>query len=533
MLVSAHSSPACAVETVFAIPELFHHIQSFLNKVDNVSLMSLSRWSFMYAARVVWESVELKQLLQLVKGVQMTPPERAPSLIQSVAQKHCVVTFPNSIELTRFRLYSPFVKVLRADGPYSIDFSSQLPTPLLPNIQRLMIYAHGSMETKYVNWISRLLTPSLRELKLLSIDQQETLTEPDCRLDLTWLDLDTYLNLIDKISATCPQIETLRLFGAGQGCRGRGWADSWRSWILRKHSQLDPIDSMSVHFHTFYPNYVSFDKIASLHHLHSLTITIPYIGQALLLTLGQLLRLENLSLHINVPMLQPLDDSTITLPANSFTSLRHLTLYRPHPFIFERFSQPSPLFRNLTTARIYIESSQGDDRVTLRRLPSDAVFQCLTQSSLTLSSLTISSYVERNCFTLFWSTVNIFSQMPLKRLDLGSIQFDPRPIAFAVEASGMRTNVTQIKWNDFLAAVPLLEELDLSRQEITIQELRMICTMLPDLRSLVLCSIQLEEALETLRLPAILTVNDEPITIRAGFRGQFAIDDAYIVRLVE
>ncbi|KAG8722963.1 hypothetical protein FRC09_005365 [Ceratobasidium sp. 395] len=123
--------------------------------------------------------------------------------------------------------------------------------------------------------------------------------------------------------------------------------------------------------------------------------------------------------------------------------------------------------------------------------------------------------------------------MPLKRLDLRSIQFDPRPIAFAVEASGMRTNVTQIKWNDFLAAVPLLEELDLSRQEVTIQELQMICTMLPDLRSLVLCSIQLEEALETLSLPAILTVNDEPITIRAGFRGQFAIDDAYIVRLVE
>ncbi|KAG8794020.1 hypothetical protein FRC12_000809 [Ceratobasidium sp. 428] len=290
---------------------------------------------------------------------------------------------------------------------------------------------------------------------------------------------------------------------------------------------------MSTHFRHFYPDYVSFAKLAGLHHLRSLTITIPYVSQALLLTLSQLLRLENLSLHVNVPMLQPLDDSTFTLPTNSFASLRYVALYRPHPLIFERFSQSCSLFRNLTAAHIYIESSQGDDRVTLRRLPSDAVIQCLTQSSSTLTDLTISSYVERNCFTLFWSTVDFFSYMPLKRLALGSIQFDPRPIAFAVEASGMRNNVNQIKWKDFLASVPLLEELDLPRQNITVAELHLICTTLSQLHYLVLSSIQLDEVLETLRLPTTTLTVDEPITIRAGFSGQFAIDDAYIARLAE
>ncbi|KAG8794021.1 hypothetical protein FRC12_000810 [Ceratobasidium sp. 428] len=121
MLVSAHSSPACAVKTVFAVPELFHHIQSFLDKADNVSLMSLSRWSFVYAARVVWESVELKQLLRLVKGVRMTPPERAPSLIQSVAQKHCTLLAVRKGTESRWsilnRLFEPATNSLAPQSP--------------------------------------------------------------------------------------------------------------------------------------------------------------------------------------------------------------------------------------------------------------------------------------------------------------------------------------------------------------------------------------------------------------------------------
>ncbi|KAG8792837.1 hypothetical protein FRC12_004708 [Ceratobasidium sp. 428] len=533
MSLSTYSSSSYAVETVFAVPELFLLIQSFLDRADNVALLSLSRQAFARAAPVVWESVELKQLLQLITGVQMAPPRSVLSSVHSIVQQYCTVTFPKSVELTRFRLYSSFVKVLRADGLYSIDYSDNLPTPLLPNLQRLVLHVHGSAEAKYIDWVSRLLTPSLKELKLLSVDQQHT-SEPHGFLDLAWLDLDTYLSLVDKVSASCPQIQALRIFGAGQGQKGLGWTDLWRNWITARHSQqmIDSVNSMSNHFHAFYPNYISFDKLAGLHHLRSLSITIPYIGQAMLQNLGQLPRLDNLSLHINIPMLQPLDHTPITLPANSFPSLRHLALYRPHPSVFELFLQPCSLFRNLLTARIHIESSQGDDRVTLRRLPSNAVVQCFSQSSSALTNLTISSDAERNCFTLFWPTINIFSHMPLKRLDLGSIQFNPVPIAFAVEANGMQANLPHIQWKDFLAAVPLLEALVLSRQNVAVQDLQTILHMLPKLRSLVLCSIQLDEVFGAQSLPDERIVG-EPITICAGFKALFKTDDAYIDQLAK
>ncbi|KAG8781286.1 hypothetical protein FRC12_022031 [Ceratobasidium sp. 428] len=532
MSLLTYSSSNYAVETVFAVPELFLLIQSFLDKADNVALLSLSRQAFTYAAPVVWRSVELKQLLQLIKGVQMAPPRSVSSLVHSNVQQHCIVTFPKSVELTRFRLYSSFVKMLRADGSYSINFSDHLPTPLLPNLQHLILHVRGSTGAKYINWVSRLLTPSLKELKLLSVDQQHT-SEPHGFLDLAWLDLDTYLSLVDKVSASCPQIQALRIFGAGQGHKGPGWTDLWRNWITARHSQqmIDSVDSMSNHFHAFYPNYISFDKLAGLHHLRSLSVTVPYIGQAMLQNLGQLPRLDNLSLHINIPMLQPLGHTPIILPADSFPSLRHLALYRPHPSVFELFLQPCSLFRNLLTARVHIESSQGDDRVTLRRLPSNAVVQCFSQSSA-LAKLTILSDAERNCFTLFWPTINIFSHMPLKRLDLGSIQFNPVPIAFAVEANGMQDNLPHIQWKDFLSAVPLLETLVLSRQNVAMQDLQTILDTLPKLRSLVLCSIQLDEVLEAQSLPDERVI-DEPIAICAGFKALFKMDDVYIDRLAK
>ncbi|KAG9119564.1 hypothetical protein FRC07_005357 [Ceratobasidium sp. 392] len=122
--------------------------------------------------------------------------------------------------------------------------------------------------------------------------------------------------------------------------------------------------------------------------------------------------------------------------------------------------------------------------------------------------------------------------MPLKRLNLGSIQFNPGHTSFNVEATGIEPNLPSIRWKDLLAAVPLLEDLNLPRQKISMQDLHAIFTMLPHLRLLALCAIQLDEVLETLALPHIPSIT-EPITINTGFKIGFKPDGVYVKQLAK
>ncbi|KAG9122687.1 hypothetical protein FRC07_000817, partial [Ceratobasidium sp. 392] len=152
--------------------------------------------------------------------------------------------------------------------------------------------------------------------------------------------------------------------------------------------------------------------------------------------------------------------------------------------------------------------------------------------SPSLVDLTISSAAEKHHFTLFWPTIDVFSHMPLKRLNLGSIQFSPGHTSFNVEVTGIQPNLPSIKWKDLLAAVPLLEDLSLPRQKISMQDLHVIVTMLPHLRLLALCAIQLDEVLETLALPHIPSIHG-PITLNTGFKSGFKPDGVYVKQLAK
>ncbi|KAG9097659.1 hypothetical protein FRC06_007337, partial [Ceratobasidium sp. 370] len=133
---------------------------------------------------------------------------------ETVVQSYETLRFPSSIKLTRFGVYSPFVRVLRTTEPFSANSPGGLPNfgartspvGLLPNLERLVIYTH-----EYINWVSRLLAPNLREIKMLLTGQEDS-TGPDGYTQHAELHPDAYPDLIDKIVNTYPQLEALQIF---------------------------------------------------------------------------------------------------------------------------------------------------------------------------------------------------------------------------------------------------------------------------------------------------------------------------------
>ncbi|KAG8702784.1 hypothetical protein FRC09_004534, partial [Ceratobasidium sp. 395] len=61
-----------AVLRTLAIPELFALVCGFLDKNDYAACLRVSRRTFASVAPIVWEEVDLKSVLFLIPGVQVT-----------------------------------------------------------------------------------------------------------------------------------------------------------------------------------------------------------------------------------------------------------------------------------------------------------------------------------------------------------------------------------------------------------------------------------------------------------------------------
>ncbi|KAG9096146.1 hypothetical protein FS749_009051 [Ceratobasidium sp. UAMH 11750] len=355
-----------AAHSVLVIPELFLLIYGILDKVDRVKLLCLSHETFAYISPLIWEEVDLKHLLLLIPGVSLKSSAKKSSYISRfgniVVQSYDMLRFPPSIDLARFGIYSPFIKVLRATELSSANSPGSLPnlgiqaSPeiLLPNLERLLIYTYATARTEFIHWVSGLLAPNLREIKMLLADQRDS-SGFDCPSPHATLHPEAYLNWVDKIVSACPQLEALQLFSSESNTVSSNHTmtgrEVWGRGILLELGLDDEED----------PNYMlhlaGLHKISSLSNLRSLSTSVSEIDQVALQVLGQMPHLETLFLYSNQHHRSQLPPPPINLPDGSFASLRNLRLDRTRPSFFQRIITPVPLFQKLAKASIKVDES--------------------------------------------------------------------------------------------------------------------------------------------------------------------------------
>ncbi|KAG8697029.1 hypothetical protein FRC09_008112 [Ceratobasidium sp. 395] len=241
------------------------------------------------------------------------------------------------------------------------------------------------------------------------------------------------------------------------------------------------------------------------------------VNEGLFKTLSQLPHLETLSLCADYGGGDENDESSLSVPDNSFPSLKHLYLQGLHVSTISRVCKVPTLFRHLEKTIIRFDDDwydEDDDEANC----SDVAVTSLGQNAPYLQELTILTRGNFASFVVSWPILGKFNRMPLRSLRLGELGFDIKDEERAdsgnetdYEATHNQRNCPEIKWEDFLDSVPQLEELQLERQRIDSQTLQLIAIRLSNLRLLVFGDLYLSEAEPPSRIGHTTT---QPITLR-------------------
>ncbi|KAG8714674.1 hypothetical protein FRC09_017372 [Ceratobasidium sp. 395] len=438
-----------ASSRALALPELFSLVCSFLSKKDCAACLCVSRHTFASIASIVWEDVDLKPILLLIPGMQFTTTNMRGTL-----DHYFAFEFPTTVDLARFEVYCPFVKVISTSIPYAIKFSKDWPgnteqaplQPLLPNLQSITINTLGSVFDLYVDWVPRLLTPNLKEFKMYSTLLRDNSGEG---YENAWLSPSKCIELIDAISQICPTIETLEIFA---------------------HEDEEEDQAKYT---------VLCEKVAGLHSLRSLSFGGARAGRTLFRAFGRLPCLESLLLVSDCSQAVPDRDSPVILSDDSFPALRRLQLRRFHPDVITRVYDSPQLFRRLVSAEITYDDDDCDGYkgYTLR---SAHIMKCLSHGCSNLANLSLFTNGSRGSFCVFRRFIPIFRQLPLRRLRLCGVDLNPELSYFAGDED-LEENDPKVTWEEFFAALPHLEELDLSNSFST-RDIVVLADLLPKLR---------------------------------------------------
>ncbi|KAG8703507.1 hypothetical protein FRC09_004118 [Ceratobasidium sp. 395] len=267
-----------APSRVLAIPELLWRICEFLDKNSCVAWLCTSRRLFESIVPFVWKDVDLVAVVLLIPGVTVAADGEWPGQLD-------VDDFPKPTDLEQFKVYSPFVRTARTTSPYAIQFpetwfganaTQELPQPLLSNLRTLIINAYGRVDGLYLDWIPRLLTPDLKELKMYICSAfSEPLEADHLNSDgHAWVDRGPYEQLIDAVHRICPGIEALDILPIEDGSY---WSD--RCATVCKVASLRNLRSLSFGGSgASQPFFQAFEQLPRLESLTFVTIVLhPYV----------------------------------------------------------------------------------------------------------------------------------------------------------------------------------------------------------------------------------------------------------------
>ncbi|KAG9121712.1 hypothetical protein FRC07_002237, partial [Ceratobasidium sp. 392] len=232
----------------------------------------------------------------------------------------------------------------------------------------------------------------------------------------------------------------------------------------------------------------TWQQFAKWKDLRTFTSSGARIHQELLEVLGKLPHLETLSfLNDRNDSVQEPDWTPANVSDECFTSLRQLYLYGLGHDVASWICKVPALFRHLVKAVVVVRLEHIWETMSDAQL-SDVAMECLGRNSPHLQDLTVYTRGSSGCFAVSWSTIDKFKHMPLRRLEFGHISFNPE-LNVGGDEDGDEGGDTQtpntiprIKWQDFLSAVPYLEELHLQREQLEPWQLPLFASHLPKLR---------------------------------------------------
>ncbi|KAG8792159.1 hypothetical protein FRC12_006973 [Ceratobasidium sp. 428] len=244
--------------------------------------------------------------------------------------------------------------------------------------------------------------------------------------------------------------------------------------------------------------------------------------QELFLALGQLPRLETLSLRADESQVQMHLEDPIIVPDYSFPSLRQLDLYQLYASAIARICVIAPLFCRLVSASIIYKGKPSGHgfQFSHRFNRSEVAMTCLGADSPHIEYLTV--LPEGECpseFLVSWTIVDKLRLLPLKYLRVGRINLK-------LDVSSRHLGGDQPTWDDLLTAVPQLEELHMDTYYISLNELQLVGSRLPELRLLVFWQVTLQEAGQQLKAAGATT---QRIVLRSWsyFGGAEVQDDEF------
>ncbi|KAG8773900.1 hypothetical protein FRC12_002254 [Ceratobasidium sp. 428] len=465
-----------------AVPELLMLVCSLLDRKDSAACLRMSRRTFAAVASVVWEDVDLKPVLLLIPGMQVTTDNTWKSEVQLKFE------FPPTVDLARFEVYRSFVKAVSTAIPYAITFPKEwpdVPQPLLPNLRSIVINTFGWVDDPYVDWVPRLLSPGLKEFKMCSIPLKKSAGCDVGDHENAWINPSKCMELVDAISQVCPIIETLEIFA----------------------NEEDEEDDRT--------EYTAIcEKIAGLHSLRSLSFGGAEADQLLFHAFGQHPCLESLTLASDNSQTLPDSGSPVTLSDESFPALQHLTLRGLNPRIITRVYNSAQLFRHIISARISYEDLSYDGCES-NNLRSAYTMQCFSHGCSRLTDLTILTTGNGGFFRFFRHFIPIFKRLPLRRLELCCVDLNPKLDSYedGLEEAGLEENDPEVTWREFLTALPYIEELDLNNS-LDIQDLVVFGELLPKLRYFAPREFRLDDSKNTSEVDTS-SIATQPIVISA------------------
>ncbi|KAL5639772.1 hypothetical protein ACGC1H_006372 [Rhizoctonia solani] len=438
---------------VFGIPELAHLIFVTVRKGDKVSLMRVCRELFYAILPFVWEELdEVNPLVSMIPGGGIITYD-------SDWSPYAVMQLPDSLNLTRFNIYAPYVKRLTPSARHVNDYdgwerflSCTQHIDLLPNLETLCLLSpdntrytnnkNGTAEVDSVNWVTAFLSTSLQTLVLAP--REVTFFGRDA----LWLDSSLFHTLMTSISRKCLHLRSLSILPANIAQRGH---------TPRRRSNLTRPISFSCNPPEIYMNFLQ------LRNLSSLMISPVILSLDTLVTLSGLPCLETLCV-LGYRNDRQVYCEHLKLPTEAFPALKHLELNRLTWRNIGNLCSAAPLVARLHSLSI-VYPSYPDVHLEQSTNLGD-IIPLLAASNSSITTLTVRDLAGHRILP---EDLQYWKRLPLVNLHLGW------SIALHSGFSGICS---------ILSCLPFLEvlKLNMAQSAFDLKQLRTIIELLPRLR---------------------------------------------------
>ncbi|KAG9088990.1 hypothetical protein FS749_001707 [Ceratobasidium sp. UAMH 11750] len=381
---------------ITTVPDILHVICEHSTSYTCVQIAYSSRAFYHVAIPYVWKELRgVHNLFSLIPGISI--------LQDSGNQKSIIVSDKVPPDFSRYDIYAPLVHSLKVFDSVSrryrvtfaswaalLKYSGQLGGDLLPNLRKLVVHCEWCPLADRINWIAIFLAHTLLEIQVSADATNGILGMPDSRASA----------LLELVTQRCPSVRSLSFFPE---------PDDTYKYITQDIVPLAPI-------------IMSFEHLANIQNLRSLTISKVALQSDALVTIGLLSTLEQLEIHDSASQ----DIFSTPLPEFLFPSLRSLTLQMIDSFEVGQVWQMQPLVTRLTRVHINAKSSnmereRGEGLVgMIHQLPRMQIENSSRVESLSINFDILSASYDIQ--KLDPSSLTSLFRLPLRYLNLSMVK---------------------------------------------------------------------------------------------------------------